>query len=154
MYNVNMENEFRVIDVILAVILVVIMCIGIGMYVVKYFNYPRELTIDNYKEHLSIRIVPQPTGIKDTILRITDYTIVFEQKSKLKITKCDAQIRITGKSIDSQTLTVSFSVMRGNPYKYDITLNTSEPPSYNGAIVGWYNFDVEIISISGQLSRG
>lgn len=142
-----MENEFRVIDIVLAVILVVVMFVGIGIFIGKRANDPNELTIENYEEYISIR-----TGFK-TVSNGTEYSIVFTPTERFKVTDVNATIYVQGLSISSQTLNVSFSATRDEPYVYTVVLK-SQQPSYSDLTFDWFKIDYSITAISGQLSRG
>lgn len=145
-----MENEFRVIDVVLSVILVVVMSIGIGIYFIKQASDPKELTMENYEEYLSIQIGYQ------SVIKGMEYSIVFTPTRRFKVTNVYMTIFVEGKSIDSQTLNVSFSATHNEPYTYKVILKSYEPSfsEIMGEVSSWYKINCSVISISGQLSRG
>ncbi len=140
-----MENEFRKIDIILAVILVVLMCVGIGVCIVKQFTGTGELTTANCNQYLNLRYSSHTSGGR--------YTIIFEPVPRFKVTDVKATVSVKGKSIGIQWVELSFSATYKNPYSYEMVLK-STPPSFDDFSIDWYEVQVTVISISGQFSRG
>lgn len=143
-----MENEFRTLDIVLAVILAVVMLVGTSMFFVKRANDPSELTMENYEEYLKIGIGYTGTNIE------TDYTIVFRPDMRHKVTDVQMTLSLEGQSIASQTIDVSFSATYHEPYKYKITLRHNGKLPSNINDMHWYDIDYKVISVSGKIDRG
>lgn len=142
-----MENKFRIIDIVLSVVLVVLMFIGIGVGISKISTSPHELTIENYKEYLSIQTSYQTVGTE------IKYTMMFEPATRFKVSNVNATVYIRGRSIESQKIEVSFSATNDKPYKYEIAFKYTQP-TYSEDIFDFNRINVTVTSISGQISRG
>ena len=140
-----MKNEFRTIDIILSIILVVVMSVGIGICIVKQSTGTGELTMENCNEYLKVSYPTYTNG--------GEYTITFKPAVRFKVTDVKATVSVEGKSIGTQRVDVSFSATHDNPYSYKIVLRPNPPVPYEPAI-DWYAIKVTVISISGQFSRG
>lgn len=142
-----MENEFRIIDIILSVILIVVMCVGIGMCFVKAPTMSGEMTKDNYQKYFNIRTVLNTVG------NGMEVSLVFSPNHRYDLANVTITIGISGRSINSQTLKLSFSATYNEPYIYKEMFGYYQP-SYDEAMSGsWSRVDYEVISVSGQFVR-